>query len=309
MVHTSTRIKPKVISARRFALSRNELALVVVTMVWGTTFLIVHNVLAVSGPLFFVGARFATAALAMALLALPVLRGLTRRELAAGIAIGVCIVTGYALQTYGLRTISSSKSAFITALYVPMVPLLQWLVLRRRPRLMSWIGIAFAFTGLVLLAGPDDASFGLGKGEMLTAISTIGIAAEIILISLFAGKVDVRRVTVVQLAVTALIAFALMPAMGEAVPGFSWRLLLSAGGLGIASAVIQLTMNWAQKSVSPTRATMIYAGEPVWAGIVGRIGGDRLPPLAILGGALIVIGVIVSELRPERGGAREPASP
>ncbi|MNH31185.1 EamA-like transporter family protein [compost metagenome] len=66
------------------------------------------------------------------------------------------------------------------------------------------------------------------------------------------------------------------------------------------SAVIQVAMNWAQKSVSPTRATLIYAGEPVWAGIVGRIAGERLPGVALLGGLLIVIAVVVSELKVRR---------
>jgi len=58
-----------------------------------------------------------------------------------------------------------------------------------------------------------------------------------------------------------------------------------------------LTMNWAQKSVSPTRATVIYAGEPVWGGIVGRLAGDRLPALALAGAALIVAGVLASEIK------------
>ena len=66
--------------------------------------------------------------------------------------------------------------------------------------------------------------------------------------------------------------------------------------MGVASAAIQMAMNWAQRSVSPTRATLIYAGEPVWAGVVGRLAGERLPGLALLGGALIVLGVLVSEL-------------
>ena len=70
--------------------------------------------------------------------------------------------------------------------------------------------------------------------------------------------------------------------------------------LGAASALIQVTMNWAQRSVSPTRATVIYAGEPVWAGVVGRLAGERLPAAALLGAALIVCGVIVSELRIRR---------
>lgn len=125
----------------------------------------------------------------------------------------------------------------------------------------------------------------------------MAIAAEIILISTYAGQVDVRRVTVVQLAATSVLSFLMVVPTQEAIPDFSWLLLASALGLGAASAAIQVAMNWAQKSVSPTRATLIYAGEPVWAGLVGRIAGERLPALALLGGALIVAAVIVSELK------------
>jgi drug/metabolite transporter (DMT)-like permease len=116
----------------------------------------------------------------------------------------------------------------------------------------------------------------------------VAIAGEIILISRYAGQVDVRRVTVVQLATASA---AVVPDGGAdpgALPDFSWLLLVSAVGLGAMSAVIQVAMNWAQKSVSPTRATLIYAGEPVWAGIVGRIAGERLPAIALIGGLLIV---------------------
>jgi drug/metabolite transporter (DMT)-like permease len=274
--------------------------LIFITMVWGATFLTVQTALSVSGPLFFVGLRFGTAALVMALIAAPVLRGLTWAEVKAGAMIGIAIFLGYTLQTYGLQTIPSSKSAFITALYVPIVPLLQWLVLKRPPGIMSWIGIGLAFAGLVLLAGPDGPSLGLGMGEFLTLLSAIAIAAEIILIGGFAGRVDVRRVTVVQLAVSSLLAFGFMVPMNEALPEPSWLLILSAAGLGLASAGIQLAMNWAQRTVSPTRATVIYAGEPVWAGIVGRLYGEQLPVAALMGAALIVSGVIVSELQPRR---------
>ncbi|MCB8823118.1 DMT family transporter [Microvirga rosea] len=284
----------------RFFFSKSEAVLVAITMIWGATFLTVQNVLAVSGPLFFVGLRFGTAALVMGCLAAPVLRGLTWAEAKAGILIGISIFFGYTLQTYGLQTIPSSKSAFITALYVPIVPLLQWLVLRRPPGVMSWLGIAFAFAGLVLLAGPDGTSIGLGRGELLTLISAVAIASEIILIGGYAGRVDVRRVTVVQLATASILAFAGMAPLGEGIPDMSWLLILSAIGLGVASAGIQLAMNWAQKTVSPTRATVIYAGEPVWAGIVGRIAGERLPAAALIGAVLIIVGVIVSELKPPR---------
>ncbi|GHC77753.1 DMT family transporter [Limoniibacter endophyticus] len=291
---------PSARKSLRLHFSRQELALIAITIVWGGTFLAVQHAMTVSGPMAFVGFRFAVAALALALFSLPVLKGLTWREFFAGTAIGSMIFIGYALQTVGLQTISSSKSAFITAMYVPLVPLLQWAVFRRPPRLMSWLGVSFAFAGLILLAGPEAGQVGFELGEILTLIGALGIAAEIILIGLFAGSVDSRRITIVQLATAAVISFAMMPAVGEAMPSFSWTLVLLAGGLGLASAIIQLIMNWAQKSVSPTRATVIYAGEPVWAGIVGRIAGERLPVLALAGGALIVIGVIVSELQPKR---------
>ncbi|QXH55060.1 DMT family transporter [Pseudomonas maumuensis] len=283
-----------------FRLSKAELVLVFITMLWGGTFLIVHNVMTVSGPMFFVGLRFAAAALFVGLVAARSLSGLTFTELKAGVLIGVSIMLGYGLQTMGLQTISSSQSAFITALYVPFVPLLQWLVLGRRPGLMPSIGICLAFIGLMLLAGPEGGALHFSEGEVVTLISAVAIAGEIILISRYAGKVDVRRVTVVQLATASALSFLMIVPTQEQLPDFSWLLLASAVGLGAMSAVIQVAMNWAQQSVSPTRATLIYAGEPVWAGIVGRIAGERLPGVALIGGALIVLAVVVSELKIRR---------
>ncbi|MEB5970828.1 DMT family transporter [Pantoea dispersa] len=281
-------------------ITRQELVLIFITMVWGGTFLVVHRAMAHSGPFFFVGLRFATASLLLAFFFRRYLRHITWLEIKAGALIGVAIAGGYGLQTWGMQTISSSQSAFLTALYVPVVPLLQWLFLRRPPGLMAWLGILLAFTGLVLVAGPQDGSLTLNAGEIATLLSTLAIAAEIILISRYAGQVDVRRVTLVQLLVASACAFVLMLPNGESLPALSAPLLFSALGLGAASALIQVTMNWAQRSVSPTRATVIYAGEPVWAGVVGRIAGERLPAAALLGGALIVCGVIVSELRLRR---------
>ncbi|CAB3662038.1 putative DMT superfamily transporter inner membrane protein [Achromobacter denitrificans] len=280
-----------------FALSRQEIALVLVTMLWGSTFLIIQIAMQHSGPLFFVGVRFTIAGGMALLLFRKHMAGITRREIGAGIAIGSALFLGYFLQTYGLQTISSSQSAFITALYVPIVPLLQWAVLKKPPGVMSWVGVALAFSGLVLLAGPQAGALNFSAGEAATLAGAAAIAAEIILIGLFAKSVDSRRVTAVQLLTAGLVSFALMPVLGESVPAFSWLWAGAAIGLGLASAVIQLTMNWAQKSVSPTRATVIYAGEPVWGGIVGRLAGDRLPALALLGAGLIVAGVLASEAK------------
>lgn len=281
-----------------FSVSRQEAALLAITAVWGGTFLLIHIAMNYAGPMFFVGVRFMVAGLVAVLIFWRSLLKLTLKELGAGSAIGIMIFLGYGLQTQGLQTINSSTSAFLTALYVPLVPLLQWLIFRQRPHAMVLIGAGIAFIGLLLLAGPDAVALGLGPGEIATLASTLPMAGEILLIGFFAGKVHLGRVTVIQLLTAGLLGFAAMPAVNESIPEFSWMWALPAVGLGAASFLIQATMNWAQKSVSPTRATIIYAGEPVWAGIIGRIAGDRLPGIALVGAALIILSTLISELKP-----------
>lgn len=274
-----------------------EAALIAITAVWGSTFLLVHWAMEHADPWFFVGIRFLVAGLISVAIFWRSLRGMRWRDIGAGAAIGVMIYLGYGLQTLGLQTIDSSTSAFITAMYVPLVPLAQWAVFRKRPPAMAFVGAGLAFVGLMLIAGPDAFALTLGTGEIATMISTLPIAAEIILISVFAGKVDLGRITIVQLLTAGLLGLLTMPVAGEAVPEFSWVWVGAAVGLGAASCLIQLTMNWAQKSVSPTKATIIYAGEPVWAGVIGRIAGERLPATALIGGALVVLGILASELK------------
>lgn len=285
--------------------SRQELALILITVVWGGTFLVVHTAMEYSGPMFFVGLRFVTAGLLAALVFWRVLRGIRWQEILAGAAIGAAIFGGYGLQTAGLQTIDSSTSAFITAFYVPLVPLLQWIVFRKAPRALTLVGVGLAFVGLILVAGPTAQGFAFGEGEILTLISTLPIAAEIILISVFTSRFDLGRLTIVQLLTAGILGFLAMPIVGESVPEFSWVWVIAAVGMGIASCIIQLTMTWAQRSVSPTKATIIYAAEPVWAGVVGRIAGERLPFLAIVGAALIIAGTLISELKLKRSDQRE----
>lgn len=275
-----------------------QLALIFITLLWGGTFLAVQYALNFSSPMFFVGCRFAVAAVVIWLISLKALRGLNRIETLAGTAIGALIAIGYGTQTIALQSILSSESAFLTALYVPLVPILMWLIFHKRPSLMVWLGTTLAFTGLLLLTGNSFSTIQFNDGQTLTLICAFAVALEIILIGYFAGKVNLRRVTVVQLAVASVLCFASMPLLGEhTLPNFSWPLLLLVVGLGLASALIQFVMNWAQRMVDPTRATIIYAGEPVWAALFGRMAGERLPLLALFGGLLVVLGILMSELK------------
>lgn len=279
--------------------TRQEMALVGVTMLWGFTFLIVHYALVFTGPLFFVGVRFTVGGLATMLVFRRCMTQVTWHDVRAGLSIGIAMCIGYCLMTYGLQSIEASKSAFLTALYVLVVPLLQWILVGTPPHRMAWLGICLAFLGLALVSSPSASQLLVfGVGETVTLLGAVAIAAEILLIGRYAGKVNLQCVTAIQLLAAGLFAFLAMPLVDEGMPAFSWVWLIGAVGLGAMSALIQLTMNWAQKSVPPTRATLIYATEPVWAAAVGRVAGERLPGMALIGAVFILAGVIASEMRP-----------
>jgi drug/metabolite transporter (DMT)-like permease len=108
-------------------------------------------------------------------------------------------------------------------------------------------------------------------------------------------------VTLVQLAVVSLLATLAMFGSSQALPQASPGLIGCVAAMGFATAAIQVTMNWAQKTVPATRATIIFAMEPVWAGLVGWLAGEELTLLAISGAVLIVASVLLSQLGAKNG--------
>lgn len=276
-----------------------EITLFIITILWGGTFLTIQYALTLSSPMFFVGCRFAAAACAILFFSWTALKGTSSKDLIAGLVIGAMITIGYGAQTIGLQSILSTESAFLTALYVPLVPILQWIFFRKFPKIMTWLGILLAFVGLILLTGNLTLDIALNQGQIFTLISAIAIAMEIIFIGLFANKVNTQRVTIIQLIAASGFSFLSMPLLSEDhFPNFSWGLLGVVVVIGIASAMIQFTMNWAQRYVDPTKATIIYTGEPVWAGVFGRMAGEHMSPYALVGAILVVFGVLISELKP-----------
>lgn len=274
-----------------------EAVLVVITMLWGGTFLAVQSGLQWAGPYALVGMRFGLAAILIAVLRHRTLSSLTAREWRAGMTVGCALFFGYSLQTVGLAHISSSKSAFLTALYVPMVPLVQWLWWRRTPGTGAWAGIGLAFAGTVLLAGPAGITWSFGVGDVLTIASALAIAMEILLLSRCSPGCDPGRLAFVQTLTVAVLCLPVALLRSEGLPQLTPMLLALVAGLAVMTALIQYAMSWAQQAVSATRATLIYSLEPVWAGLVGWIAGERLGWLGLSGGALIVLGILAPEFR------------
>ncbi|QCE33616.1 DMT family transporter [Acetobacteraceae bacterium] len=277
------------------ALSLQEITLIFITMIWGGSYFFMQMGLLHCGAMFFVAARFLLGGILTSCIFFRSFFSITKKDFIAGAITGAMAFFGQALQTVGLETITMSQSAFLTALYVPLVPLFQWLVFRKNIGIFPLLGVALAFTGLLILSMPSGLHFALGKGDILTLLSAVAIAVEIVLISKFVNGVHMVNFAIIQLITCGLGGLLAMPVMGEAFPSFSWGWLFPVLFLGIASVGIQLGMTWAQKTIAASRAAVIYAGEPVWGAIFGRMAGDRLPFSAFVGGAFIVMAVIISE--------------
>ncbi|HUE96486.1 MAG TPA: DMT family transporter [Longimicrobiaceae bacterium] len=278
-----------------------EFVLLLVTIVWGGTFLVSQIALRDGDPFGLLLVRFTIGALTLAFVFRRRMRGLTRAEVSAGAVIGLAAFGSFAFQTTGLQYIASSKSAFLTALYVPIVPLLQLGLLGVAPRLSAWLGITVSFTGLIVLSWGEGIGFALGFGEWLTLGGALLAALQIILISRWAPRSDPLRLATVQLVVIAGLSLLAIPLAGEPWPAPTASFATAAVALGVlGSAFAIAAMNWAQRTVSATRATIIYAMEPVWAGVFGAIAGEAMTALTITGSSLIIAGILVSEIRVDR---------
>ena len=191
-----------------FSLSRREAALVLVTALWGGTFLAVQVALQWASPFALVGVRFGLAAtlLGAVLWWRGELRGLNRFELRAGLMLGVWVYLGFGLQTAGLLHIDSSQSAFLTALYVPLVPLVLWLWKRQLPTAWAWLAIGMAVAGTYALTGAHTNLASMNIGDWLTVACALAFAMEIVLLGHYSQRCQpVRLAWVITLTVAVLI--------------------------------------------------------------------------------------------------------
>lgn len=274
------------------------LALVLVTAVWGVTFVQVKDAVALY-PLFaFLAVRFAIASVVLAVPAAGRLRGLGRSGWLAGTGLGLLLALGYALQTAGLERTTVSSAGFITGLYVVFTPLLGLLLFRTRVGGAVWIGVALAVAGLAMLSGVGA---GDPVGDLLVLAGSAAYSLQIALMERYAPRYDPVAFTQAEM-LAAFGGFAVVAvALGQVeVPrGWTvWGALLVTGIF--ASALGFLLQTWAQRRISAARTAIAFALEPVFAGIFGFwLAGDRLGALGWGGCAVIMAGILVAE--PEAG--------
>lgn len=278
--------------------------LVLVTLLWGSTFLTIHTILDFIDPVMLVLARFTLASLIMFVIIKGRVDKITPYEWKAGFVVGATIWAAYTLQCVGLQDINSSTSAFLTGLYVAFVPLCQWVVFKQKPSTTTLIAVVMAFAGMSLFANPFEMSFTGQWGEWITILSAFICAWEILTISQFAPGCRPLQLSFTQLvfvaamsAVTLLFYEPVRPTVINA------QLIAGISALAMIVAFVQFGIGWALKYVSALRATLTYSLEPVFAGIIGWIAGEQMGLSELTGAALIISAVMLSAWKPAKRGA------
>jgi drug/metabolite transporter (DMT)-like permease len=269
-------------------------ALILVTAVWGLTFVQVKDAVELYPLLAFLAVRYAIATVALAPPALGRVRGLGRDGVLAGAVLGLLIGLGIGLQTAGLERTTVTNAGFITGLYVLFTPLLGLALFRTRIPRELWLAVAFALVGLALLSGVPQGS---ASGDFLVLASTLAQALQIVMVERYANRFDAIALTFVEVVAAGIAFGALAVALGDfSVPRGTtvWAALLVTGLFAVAFAY--LVQIWAQRRVSATRIAIVFSLETVFAGLAGYVfDDDRLGAVGFAGCGLILAGILLAE--------------
>lgn len=274
-----------------------DLLLLLVTLIWGSTFVMVKEAVAAYPVFPFLALRFALATVGLLLIGWRRLPSLGWRGWGAGALIGLFLFAGYAFQTLGLQHTTASKAGFITGLSVVIVPLLAALMLRKRPQPEAAVGVALAATGLALLS--LNGSVSLGRGDLLVLACAVSFALHIVAVSAFAPGCDPIALTIVQVVTVTLASAVATLLSGQPWPAPSGPTWFAATFTGILATALAFALQTAmQRFTTPTHTALIFAAEPVFAALFGvLLAGDALTLRGVVGGLLILIGTVVSEIR------------
>jgi drug/metabolite transporter (DMT)-like permease len=280
---------------------RADVALVFVCMVWGATFVLVKEALADVGTLLFLALRFTLAAAALALVFLgPMRRAGNRGHAVRGGAVaGVLLFAGYVLQTFGLKLTTASKTAFITALYIPLVPVFSALIHRKAPQAAESAGVLMAAVGMALMTAHRNL-LEVSLGDLLVAGCAVAFALHIVTLGHFARAADTGTLAVTQITTCAVLAAALFWWAEPVRVRWSARVWVALAVTSLLATALAFSLQtWAQRFSSPTRTALVFALEPVFAWVTSwLVAGETLTGRTLGGAALILAGIVLAELKP-----------
>ncbi len=279
-------------------LSRSQWAdfsLLLVTAVWGSTFVIVQIAIDDLPPLPFLAIRFFLAFVSL----LPFLyfqkAHISKSTLLKGLALGVFLFSGYAWQTFGLQFTTASNAGFITGLSVVFVPALVTITTRKLPSRGLILGISCAIIGLAFLTLGDR--FQLNKGDLMVLIGAISFALHIFFVGRYSPQTNSTVLASTQILTVSVLSAVFSLFVPQPMMHFSsnvWvALLLTAIPATSLAFFVQTKM---QQFTTATHTALIFSMEPVFAALSAfLLIGELLTPRGFLGALLVLAGMLIAE--------------
>ena len=269
-----------------FRLKLAPWALLGVSMAWGWAFVIMKDAIQRQSVNNFLFTRFVFGAVVMVLIRPSVLKLLNKDLLLRAGTAGIFLGFGYIFQTLGLARTGAAITGFVTGLYIVLTPLFAWLFLKEKINRFTWICIGVATVGLAFLS---IHGFSVGFGELLVFVSAIFYALHIIALSQWSSGRDPYAMTVVQLAVCALLSGVASIPGGYSPPPDAgvWGVVIFTAVF--ATAIAFIIQTWAQAHMTSTKVAVILTMEVVFAAVFAIIfGGESLTLQSAIGGTLVV---------------------
>ena len=285
------------------------------TLIWGGTFVMIKSALAFISPMMFVSIRFFVASVLLLPFVYPLFKFISKKQLSEGFILGVFLYIGFAVQTIGLQYTTATKSAFITGTFVLFTPILQTIIEKRIPTLGNILGVLLVTVGIIFLSSKENSLFsifselreGFNFGDFLTLICAIFYAVYIVYLDKISANHNHRFLTFAQISVTGLlsilsvIVFSLFQ-IEQIKIVLNTEVVIAILYTTLFATILTTSLQTKfQQSVTPTRASIIFSMEPIFAALTAYFFiNEKLSNFGIVGAAFIFIGILTSELWPKK---------
>jgi drug/metabolite transporter (DMT)-like permease len=290
------------IALRRY-LNLSDLMLLLVAVVWGTSYGVAKQTFSFYPVLGVLALRFGISFVVL-LPGLLTLRQVSWREIAGAVGTGLMLFAVLAAEMSGITLTTAANAAFLISLCVGFTPMVEWLILKRRPRSSEWLAAAVSVLGAAMLAGGGSVKLNPGDGLIVLAAALRALNVCVTRRVMLNTKLSSLSVTGLQSGVVAagsIVACFVVNRNGlPALPSFG-------GHLGFWIGVVYLSVactlfaffaqNYALTKSSPTRAALLMGSEPAFGAVFAcLLLGESVSVMGWLGGGLIVLASIASTM-------------
>jgi len=277
--------------------------LILTAAIWGFAFVVVKDSLDYIGALYMVAIRYSIAAFLMSLIFIKKWSLFSRRYILHGLISGSFLFLGYASQTIGCDFTSAGKNAFLTTVYVILVPLFSWALYKKRPRWYVFLAAFLSLTGIALLSLGTGDRTGINIGDALTLLCGVFFALHIIWTAKYNGQGDDPLfLTLLQFIVCALLGWLTAPFYDGAFSLHTLqapRVIISMLYLGVFSTMVCFSLqNLGLKYVKSSLASLFLSFESVFGVLFSTLFLHEVFTLRMLIGCILIfLAVLLAETK------------